>query len=69
MYVMDQFPKWEDYIHMFEFDYNNNNYESLKMSPFEVLQGRKCHNPLHWTKEKYILVSGYNLLQEMENTV
>ena len=35
MYVMDQPSKWEDYIHLVEFAYNNGYQVSLKMSPFE----------------------------------
>jgi hypothetical protein len=41
MYVMDQPSKWEDYIHLVEFSYNNGYQASLKMSPFEALYGRK----------------------------
>jgi hypothetical protein len=41
MYVMDKPSKWEDYLHLVEFDYNNGYQTSLKMSPFEALYGRK----------------------------
>jgi hypothetical protein len=41
MYVMDNSDKWEDYLHLVEFAYNNGYQESLKMSPFEALYGRK----------------------------
>ena len=45
MYVMDQLGKWEDYIHLVEFAYNNNYQASLKMSHFDVLYGRWCKVP------------------------
>jgi hypothetical protein len=32
--------KWEDFLPLVEFTYNNGYQESLKMSPFEVLYGR-----------------------------
>jgi hypothetical protein len=48
MYVMDQPSKWEDYIHLVEFSYNNGYQASLKMSPFEALYGRKCNTPVSW---------------------
>jgi hypothetical protein len=48
MYVMDQPSKWEDYIHLVEFVYNNGYQVSLKMSPFEALYGRKCNTPVSW---------------------
>jgi hypothetical protein len=41
MHVMHQPKKWEDYLPLVEFSYNNSYQESLKMSPFEVLYGRQ----------------------------
>jgi hypothetical protein len=41
MYVMDKPSKWEDYLHLVEFAYNNGYQTSLKMSPFEALYGRR----------------------------
>jgi hypothetical protein len=41
MYVMENPSKWEDYIHLVEFSYNNGNRESLKMNSFEALYSRK----------------------------
>jgi len=45
MYVMQQSTKWEYYLHLVEFSYNNSDHESLKMSPYEMLYGRKCRTP------------------------
>jgi hypothetical protein len=36
MHVMHQHKKWEYYLPLVEFSYNNNYQEYLKMSPFEV---------------------------------
>jgi len=44
---MQQVHKWEDYVHLVEFTYKNGNDESLGMSSFEVLYGRKCRVPTH----------------------
>ena len=33
MYVMDKPSKWEDYLHLVEFAYNNSHQASLGMSP------------------------------------
>jgi hypothetical protein len=41
MYVMDKSSKWEEYLHLVEFSYNNGYQTSLKMSPFETLYGRR----------------------------
>jgi hypothetical protein len=46
MYVMDQPSKWEYYIHLVEFTYNNGYEASLKMIPIEALYGRKCNAPV-----------------------
>jgi hypothetical protein len=48
MYVMDKPSKWEDYLHLVEFSYNNGYQESLKMSLFEALYGIKCNTPVIW---------------------
>ena len=34
MYVMERPAKWEDYLHLLEFSYNNGYHASTKMSPF-----------------------------------
>jgi hypothetical protein len=46
MYVMDKPYKWEDYLHLVEFAYNNGYQASLKMSLFEALYGKKCNTPI-----------------------
>jgi hypothetical protein len=48
MYVMDHPSKWEDYIHVVEFSYNNEDQASLKIIPFEAVYGRKCNTPMSW---------------------
>jgi transposase InsO family protein len=37
MYVMDKSYKWEDYLHLVEFAYNNGYQDSLRMIPFKAL--------------------------------
>jgi hypothetical protein len=48
MYVMDNPSKWEEYLHLIEFAYNNGYQDSLQMSPFEALYGRKFNTPVSW---------------------
>jgi hypothetical protein len=64
MYVMDKPSKWEDYLHLVEFAYNNGYQASLKMSPFEALYGRKCN--MRWDNPSDREVVGPELLREME---
>ena len=41
MYANDQPGKWEDYLHLVEFDYNNHYQASARYSPFQILYRRK----------------------------
>ena len=66
---MNQLGKWEDYIHLVEFAYNNNYQASLKMSPFEVLYGRRCKVPLSWGNLEDKLDLGPGMLAQMEEIV
>jgi hypothetical protein len=45
---MDIPSKWEYYLHLVEFSYNNGYQTSLIMSPFEALYGRKCNTLVSW---------------------
>jgi hypothetical protein len=47
MHVMHQPRKWEDYLPLVEFAYNNGYQASLKMSPFKALYGRPCNTPVN----------------------
>ena len=64
---MDQPSKWEDYIHLVEFSYNNGYQASLKMSQFEALYGRKCNTLVSWDNLTDRAVVGPELLKEMED--
>ena len=66
MYVKDQPGKWEDYLHLVEFAYNNNYQTSAIFSPFEILYRRKCNNPISWSNPLDRLVLCPKLLKEME---
>ena len=46
MYVKEQPGKWEDYLHLVEFAYNNHYQASARYSPFEILDGMKCNTPI-----------------------
>ena len=43
------FPRlWAKKVPWMDFRYNNSYHQSLGMSPFEALYGRKCQSPIHW---------------------
>lgn len=64
MYLRDKRIKWENFLHLAEFTYNNIYQESIKMSYFEPFYGRKCHTPLSWSQLEKRLILGPNALQE-----
>ena len=69
MYVMDKPSKWEDYLHLVEFSYNNNFQVFAGMGPFEILYGRKCNTPISCSSPVDRLMLGPDLLKDMEITM
>ena len=66
---MERPTKWEDYLHLVEFAYNNGYLASTKMIPFEVLYGKKCTTPVNRDSPMDRLIVGTEMLQEMEQTL
>ena len=69
MYVMNNPTKWEYYLHLAEYSYNNRYHTSANMSPFEVLYGRKCRTLVTWNSSVDRLVLGPVLLKDLEQLV
>jgi hypothetical protein len=69
MHAMHQPKQWEDYLPLVEFAYNNDQQESLKMSPFEVLYGRSCNTPFSSSNPVNMITIGPDMLKEMEQKV
>ena len=69
MYIRDHPKKWQDYLHLVEFAYNNHYQAQSKLSPFEILYGRKCNTPILWINPIDRLMLGPDLLKELELTV
>ena len=67
MCVMDQPFKWEDYLHLVEFAYNNGYHSSLKMGPFKAMYERKCNTPISWDNPTDRVIVGPELLKDMED--
>ena len=42
--------KWDECLTLAEFPYNNSYQESICMTPFEALYGKKCRTPLNWVE-------------------
>jgi hypothetical protein len=69
MHVIHQHKKWEDYLPLVEFYYNNGYQESLKTSPFEDVYGRQCNIPISWKNHVYRVIIEPYMLKEMEQQV
>jgi hypothetical protein len=53
---------WDNCLPYADFSYINNYQESLKMSSFKVLYGRKCRTPLFWNEPRENNVFGPEIL-------
>jgi hypothetical protein len=60
---------WDKCLPYAEFSYNNSYQESIKMTPFEFLYGRKCRTPMFWNKPGKNEIFGPDILQEAERQV
>ena len=63
---MDQQRKWEEYIPLVEFAYNNGYQESLRMSHFEAFYGCICNTPIRWSNPVSRVMIGLEMLADME---
>jgi hypothetical protein len=66
MYMMDQQKRWEEFLPLVEFSYNNSYQSTIKMAPFEFLYGRQCRTPLSWDRLEDRVLVGPEVIQEME---
>jgi transposase InsO family protein len=60
---------WDNSLSYAEFSYNNSYQESLKMSPFEMLYGRRCRTLLFWNETGERKVFEPDILEEAEKQV
>jgi hypothetical protein len=66
---MENQDSWDKHLPLAEFPYNNSYQESLKMTPFEVLYGHRCHTPLNWIEPGEKFIFGPDLVNEAKATV
>jgi hypothetical protein len=67
--VLEHPGSWDQNLPWAEFSYNNSYQESIKMAPFEVLDGRRCHTPLNWIEPREKVIFGPDLVEEVESIV
>ena len=69
MYVMDKPGKWEYYLHLVYFSYNNHFQVSTGMSTLQILYEHKSNTPISWSSLVDTLMLGPQLLKYMELTM
>jgi hypothetical protein len=67
--VLEHPGSWDQNLTWAEFSYNNIYQESIKMAPFEVLYGRRCHTPLNWIEPREKVIFGPDLVEEAKSIV
>jgi hypothetical protein len=67
IYAMDNPSKWEDYLYLVEFAYNNEYHASLKMSTFEALYRRRCNTHISLDNPNDRSIIWPELLREWKN--
>jgi hypothetical protein len=66
---MEHQGSWDKNLSWAEFSYNNSYQESLKMTPFKALYGRRCRTPLNWIESGERAIFGPDLIDEAKATV
>jgi hypothetical protein len=67
--VMENQGCWDKHLPLTKFSYNNSYQDSLKMAPFEVLDGHRYHTSLNWIEPGEKVIFGPDLVDEAEATV
>jgi hypothetical protein len=66
---MEYQGSWNKNLPWAEFSYNNSYQESLKMTPLEVLYGRRCRTLLNWIKPREKVIFEPNIVEQAEAIV
>ena len=66
---MHQQKKWEEYLPLVEFTYNNAYQESLRMGSFKALYGQSCNTPIGWSDLVNMVLIGPDMLADMEHEI
>jgi hypothetical protein len=60
---------WEKWLPLAKISYNNSYQESIKMTTFEALYGRKCRTLLNWVEPGERRFYGIDFVEEVEEQV
>lgn len=68
-YTLEFEGRWEKFLSLVEFAYNNNYQVSIKMALYKALYGRKCRTTLYWLELSEKKTFGADLVHEIEEKV
>ena len=68
-YVIEFLRSWDRYIPLMEFAYNNSYQESIGMTPYEALYGRRCRTPVCWMELNEHKMIGSDIVTDTEEKV
>ncbi|GJU62389.1 putative reverse transcriptase domain-containing protein [Tanacetum coccineum] len=60
---------WVNHFPLVEFSYNNSYHASIKATPFEALDGQKCHSPVCWAEVGEVQLTGTEIGQETTDKI
>jgi hypothetical protein len=66
---MEHKGSWDKNLPWSKFSYNNSYQETLKMAPFEVLYGCRCHTPLNCIEPGERVIFGPDIVNEAKAIV
>jgi hypothetical protein len=69
MYLMDQQKRWEEFLPLVDFSYNNNYQSTIKMELFGFLYGQPCQASLSWDRLEDRVLVGPEEIQDMEEQI
>ena len=61
--------RWDNYLALIEFAYNNSYQSSIGMAPYEELYGRKCRTPVYWDEVGERRLIGLEIVQDTTEKV
>lgn len=65
--VTDFGARWDQYLALAEFDYNNSYHSSIQMAPFEVVYGQSCRSPIGYFDSVVVeSIDTYMLPEDLE---
>jgi len=67
--VRDYLGAWDEGLPLVEFTYNNSYHDSIGMTPYEALYGRRCRTPLCWYQDEEAVLVGPKLLKNTTEKV